>query len=192
MSRAGRPLRAGINRAEPRVRNGWTRPVNARGVAEADGIAAWGMVPAIPPAHKPNGRIRLGASGALTGNDVYNTTAAGQAAAGSALRGRVISFGISIQNDGTASDSFKVKATGTATTKYTVKYYRGTTDITSRVVAGTFRTPSLAAGAAYLITAKVTVKSNATVGSSATRKLTITSVASAALKDTVKLTGKRK
>jgi hypothetical protein len=74
-----------------------------------------------------------------------------------------VSFGIAIQDDGTAADRFKVKATGTATTRYTVKYYRGATDITTKVVAGTYLTPSLAVGASYLITAKVAVKSTATL-----------------------------
>jgi hypothetical protein len=59
-------------------------------------------------------------------------------------------------------------------------------------VAGTFKTPTLAPGAAYLITAKVTVKSTAAKGSSVARKVTIMSAASAAQKDAVKFTGKRK
>ena len=102
-----------------------------------------------------------------------------------------MTFGISIQNDGTSADSFTVKATGTATSKYTVKYFQGTTDITAAVVAGTYSTRSLAPAATYLITAKVTVKSSATVGSKVTRLVTITSVGDTAQKDAVKFIGKR-
>jgi hypothetical protein len=163
-------------------------------VLAADYVAVWGMVPSAPPAvvRKPDARIRLGTTGAYLGDNVYNTTGAGQAKTGSALRGHSVSFGISIQNDGTAADRFKVKATGAATSKYTVKYYRGTTDITTKVVAGTYLTSSLAPGATWLITAKVTVKSSATLGSSVTRLVTATSYASATKKDTVKLIGKRR
>jgi hypothetical protein len=166
---------------------------DAAGIAIADKLAAWGMAPT-PPAvvRKPDGRIRLGTTGAFTGDNVYNLTGTAQSRTGSALRGHVLTFGISIQNDGTATDSFKVKATGTATTKYTVKYYRGTTDITTKVVAGTYKTSTLAKGAAFLITAKVTVKWSATKGSSVTRLVTVTSVASTAQRDAVKLVGKRK
>jgi len=167
---------------------GWF--ANAAAIAKADYVAKWGAPP--PTTRKPDGRIRLGTTGALLGNNVYNTTGAGQAATGSALRGKVITFGISVQNDGNAADSFKLKATGTATTRYTVKYYKGTTDITARVVAGTYSTGTLAAGAAVLITVKVTVKSTATAGSSVSRLVTVTSAASAVAKDAVKLVGKRK
>jgi hypothetical protein len=165
---------------------------NAGGIPQADYIATWGMVPTPALVRKSDGRIRLGTTGAYVGNNVYNTTGVGQIRTGSALRGKVITFGISVQNDGSAADAFKLKATGTSTAKYTVKYYRGTTDITAKVVAGTYQTTSLAPGGSFLVTAKVTVKSSATIGSSVTRLVTVTSVASAASKDAVKLVGKRK
>ncbi|MEI7744982.1 MAG: hypothetical protein WCK58_14685, partial [Chloroflexota bacterium] len=41
--------------------------LNAGGIPEADGIAAWGMVPTPAPTRKPDGRIRLGTTGALLG-----------------------------------------------------------------------------------------------------------------------------
>jgi len=61
------------------------------------------------------GRLNLG-----------HTDGAGQSHTGSAKRGNTITFGISIQNDGTRADSLKIKATGTATSTYTVKYPYGT------------------------------------------------------------------
>lgn len=140
---------------------------------------------------RPDGRIRLGTSGAYVGNNVYNTTGAGQSKTGSAKKGKTITFGISIQNDGTGADRFTVKATGTAAGAYTVKYFSGSTDITAKVVAGTYRTPSLAPGAASLVTAKVTVKTTAPAGSKVTRLVTITSAGSSTKKDAVKLIAKR-
>ena len=139
---------------------------NAAGIATADYIAKWHPGSAV--VRKPDGRIRLG-TGAFVGNNVYNTTGAGQSRTGSAARGKTIAFGISIQNDGTSADRFKVKATGAAASAYTVKYFHGTTNITAAVVAGTYKTPTLAPAATYLITAKVTVKSTAAAGSKVSR-----------------------
>jgi hypothetical protein len=159
---------------------------NAAGIATADHVAKW----ALGSPRKPDGRIRLG-TGAYVGNNIYNTTGAGQSRTGQAARGSSITFGISIQNDGTNADRSKVKATGTATSAYAVKYFRGTTDITAAVVAGNYQTPSLAPGATYLITATVTVKSAAAVGSRVTRLVTLTSVGNSTKRDAVKFIGKR-
>ncbi len=139
---------------------------------------------------RPDGRIRLGA-GASVGNNVYNTSGAGQSATGSAPRGGTITFGVSIENDGNGYEDFEVQATGGATSAYAVKYFRGTADITAAVVAGTYRTPSLAPGGTYLITARVTVASTAAAGSNVTRYVTITSGADMPTKDVVKFIGKR-
>ena len=129
---------------------------------------------------RPDGRVRVG-SGAFVGNNIYNLTGSGQSRTGSSAPGGTITFGISIQNDGNGAEDFEVTAAGSATSAYTVKYFRGTTDITSTVVTGRYRTPSLEPGATYLLTAKVTVKSIAGAGSSVTRLLTITSGASFSL-----------
>ena len=160
---------------------------DAASIATADYIALWG-----PPivVRRPDGSIRLGA-GAYVGNNVYNTTGTSQSRTGSAARGRSVTFGISIQNDGTSVDRFKVKATGTARSAYAVKYFRGTTDVTAAVVAGTYRTSSLAPAATYLIKARVTVRSTAAVGSAVKRLVTITSVGNSTMKDAVKFIGKR-
>jgi hypothetical protein len=158
---------------------GWF--TNAAGIATADRVAAWGLGTMC----QPDGRIRKG-SGAFIGNNVYNTTGSDQAKTGAALRGSTITFGISVQNDGTVSDRFTLRATGTYTVDYTVKYLRGTTDITAAIVAGTYTTPALAPGATYLIKAKVTVTSTATKFSSVTRLVTITSLGDSSKKDAVK------
>jgi len=158
---------------------------NAAGIPEADWIAKW-----TPEVNKPDGRIRLG-TGTFVGNDIYNLTAVGQSRSGSAAPGHSLTFGISIQNDGASADKFRVEAAGTAADGYSVRYFRGTTDITAAVVAGTYQTWSLAPGAAYLITARVTVQSAAAVGSMVMRLVTLTSVGNSAKKDTVKFIAKR-
>ena len=159
---------------------------DAGGHPTADVIAQW----ALPRPSRPDGRIQLG-TGALAGNDVYGTSGAGQSRTGSAAPGHSVSFGISVQNDGTSADRFKVKATGSAASGYAITYKHGSTDITSAVVAGTYRTPSLAPGATYLIAVSVAVKPSAPALSSVTRLVTLTSVANSAAKDAVQLVGKR-
>jgi hypothetical protein len=124
--------------------------------------------------YQPDGRIRLvklvrlwngevtQLNSSLKGNNIYNTTGKGQtvkwASYSTTPEGYSTRhvFAISLQNDGSRSDRFTVRATGTGLTKSTVKYFRGTTNITSAVVAGTYRTPTLAAGEKYVIKATVT------------------------------------
>jgi hypothetical protein len=138
----------------------------------------------------PDGRIRKG-SRAYAGNNTYNTTGLEQSKTGAKARGDTIKFGISVQNDGLISDRFKLRATGTASAMYSVTYWHGTTNITAAVVAGTFKTPSLAPGTTYLVTAKVKVKWNATKGSSTTRRVIITSVGDNTMQDAVRFIGQR-
>jgi len=131
------------------------------------------------------GKVKPG-NGPFVGNNVYNTTGARQTDTedwyDTSGAGTYYVFEISIQNDGTQADRFKVKATGTPTTGWTVKYFHGTSNITTAVVAGTYQTSSLAPGATYLITAKLTIRT----GGSVTRLVTITSAADATKKDAVK------
>ena len=139
---------------------------------------------------RPDGRIRKG-TGAFAGNDIYNADGTNQTKQGAKPRGESITFGISIQNDASTADSFTVHATGASTTMYNVRYFSGTTEITSAVVAGTYQTSSLAPGAKKLITARVKVKSTATVGSSVSRLVTISSDAAPSIVDAVRFIGKR-
>jgi hypothetical protein len=68
-------------------------------------------------------------------------------------------FRISIQNDGTAAERIKVKAGGSGA-GWKIQYFHLTTNITTEVVAGTYRTPLLAAGGSYLIKAKLTTRAD--------------------------------
>jgi len=136
----------------------------------------------------PDGRIRTG-SGPFVGNDIYNTTGTDQANTVSSTPGSTIRFGISVQNDSVVyADSFTLLATGTTSAMYGVTYFKGTTNITADVVAGTYTTPTVATGATYLITARVKVRGSATAGSSVTRLVTITSLGDGTRQDAVVFT----
>jgi hypothetical protein len=172
----------------------WSFPFSLRGpritVTETDIVhrtSEYSAAVVLPP--RPDGRIKVG-SGALAGNDIYDTTGDSQSRTGSAVRGKTIKFTVSVQND-SKPDRFKIQGAGSAT-HYTVKYFRGSTNITSAVVAGTYTTRELKTDEAIPFIVKVKVKSSAPAGSSVTRLVTITSVADPAVKDVVKLTGKRK
>jgi hypothetical protein len=72
-------------------------------------------------------------------------------------------FYVRIQNDGLVPASFTIRGTGGAR-GITVRYYRGTTGITSAVKAGTYSTGTIAARSSISIRVVVSVAS-----SSATR-----------------------
>ena len=158
---------------------------NAAGIPMADYVAAFGPI----ATYRPDGRIRKG-SGTLVGNNIYNTTGSNQTRQGSAAVGSKINFTLSIQNDGTLASKFRVHATGTSAPNYQITYFRGTTNITTAVVNGTYETASIPPGGTLAIKAQVKVLASATVGSSATRLLTVTSSVGTTV-DAVKFIGKR-
>jgi hypothetical protein len=178
-----------VNEANESFNLNLSSPSNA---TIADGLGIGTIVDNDGPTRQPDGRIRLGTTGAFVGNNIYNTTGLSQNVIGAAKKGKTITFTISIQNDGHGADSFRLLASGPASALYTISYFHGTTNITAAVVAGTFTTPSLKAGKAYLITVKVKVKATATVGSSVTRLVTISSVGDGTKQDAVSFIGKRK
>ena len=101
---------------------------------------------------------------------------------------------ISIQNDGTAADTFTVAANAGSATGFEVNYYVGrtSTNVTSAVEAGTFTTPSLAPGDIYRLRVKAKVTTSTPRGSSIDRLVTITADADGTTSDTVGFTVKRK
>ncbi len=160
---------------------------NAAGVATADRVARFGPV----MAYQPDGRIKKG-TGSLVGNNIYNQTGDNQARSGGKGVGGTITFTISVQNDGTDEEQLSVYSTGAFAANFEVTYWQGTTNITGQVVTGTYRTPYLNPGATFAIQAKVKVLAGATVGSSVTRLVSLTSVADPSKVDVVRFTGKRK
>ncbi len=154
-------------------------------------LAANGCADVGGSVYRPDGRVRAGTSGAWIGNDSYQTAATTQVAKAAAKRGRTATISVSVQNDGTAADRITVRASGAQVSGYTVRYYHGATDITSAVTKGTFRTPRLAPGKTYLITAKIKVANSARAGSKVKRVLTLKSVGDGVTRDVVGLQVRR-
>jgi hypothetical protein len=95
--------------------------------------------------HHPDGQLRLvGTAATFVGDDVFNAAGVNQT-----VTARVGANGakveLRVQNDGDLRDQSLVRGPGN-NARFTVRYLRGTTDITAQVVAGTFSTPQLDPG----------------------------------------------
>lgn len=168
-------------------------------VTVATALALLLSTTALGGAPRPDGRVRLSAktygncgggdtfNNPWIGDNVYNTTANNQTDHESQYSGGdcfvTWKFQISIQNAGPDSDRFKVKASGPdASYGWKLTYMHGSTNVTSAVVAGTYRTAWL--GAAKTDT--LVVKAKYLGGQDLSRLFTITSV-SGGSKDAVKI-----
>jgi hypothetical protein len=139
---------------------------------------------------RPDGLIAVSGK-KLVGNDVYNTSGAGQTRAAKVKKGKTRVFTVRVQNDGNEPDRFSVKGTKT-TKRFTLTYKRGSTTITKKVTRGTYVTPVVQPGAATDITVTVTPKKAATKGKKVTAKVTVTSRTDSATKDLVRATVTRR
>jgi DNA-binding beta-propeller fold protein YncE len=106
--------------------------------------------------HRPDNQIATGTT--YVGNNIYNATGLNQTKTLKAAVGKTVTFKIRIENDGSGTDPLTVLGTGSGK-GYSVTYFSGTTNITSKVVAGTYKI-SLAAAASVVL--KMTVKVGST------------------------------
>ncbi len=141
-------------------------------------------------APRPDGRIRRGA-GPLAGNDIYNTTGAGQTRTGSAARGHSVIYYASIQNDAAFAETLRLR--GEASTPRFAVVYRNPAgvNITNQVTAGTYTTPNLAPGGTHRVTITVTVRNTPPFTGSLVRTLTATSTTDPTISDTVRFITRR-
>ncbi len=134
---------------------------------------------------RPDGRIRLG-SGPVVGNDIYNTTGAGQTRTGSATRGHAVTFYVTAQNDAPVAERLRLQGQP-STPNFTVVYRDPAgANITTAVTNGTYTTPILATNGTHQIKIVVTVGNAAPSGASTTRTLTAISTTQPTIKDTVR------
>ena len=136
---------------------------------------------------QPDETIKLSGDATALGNNVYNTTGAGQTRSVTTPRGVSKTFVVKVWNDGTSADSFVLNGTG-STSGFTVKYLKGTTgttNITSAVLAGTYKTASLAPGNGVVIRLVVTVAATAPSGATRDWLVTATSQLDSSAQDAV-------
>jgi DNA-binding beta-propeller fold protein YncE len=110
--------------------------------------------------HRPDNQIATGTT--YVGNNVYNGTGLNQTKTLKAAVGKTVTFKIRIENDGSGTDPLTVLGGGSGK-GYSVTYFAGTTNITSKVVAGTYKI-SLAAAASTVL--RMTVKVGSTASTS--------------------------
>jgi alpha-tubulin suppressor-like RCC1 family protein len=114
--------------------------------------------------YRPDALIKNAGATAFTGNDVYSEAATGEKVSAEAFRGTTSKFVVAAQNDGTQTDSFTAKGCRNSA-GFNIHYFRGTTDITTQVQAGTYLIGPLAPGAKRSITLAIRARFTATVGS---------------------------
>ena len=129
------------------------------------------------PARRPDARIR-GGTQPWIGNNLYARAVVNgpgqQGFVADGPPGRTASLRLSAQNDGDAAEALTVRGQGSTST-LTVAYFAGSTNVTSRVVAGTYRTPVLAPGAEHQLRVSLTPTSRAAFGSQINRSVTVRS-----------------
>ncbi len=157
--------------------------------SSADGpplSASWDMLEA-RQATRPDATIRLLSDSTVLGNNVYNTTAAGQTRSFTSA-GKARTLLLRVGNDGVTTDGFTVKGPGN-TTGFTVKYLQGvsgSTDVTAAVVAGTYRMLRVAAGGTAALRLVVTPVAGTPAGTVGSWLVTATSRRDAHLVDAVR------
>lgn len=142
------------------------------------------------PAPQPDGRIRLGSTGNLVGDDTYNTTGVDQTRRGTAAIAGTVTYFVSVQNDALFAAASRLRGTA-STNRFRVKYSADGTGITGAVVAGTYTTPVLAPGATITVKVRVTVLASAPGGSSLDAALTAKSDTDPSRRDTVRFVTRR-
>ena len=136
------------------------------------GLLVAGIAPAAqascPECYQPDFRIRL-LGGALKGDNVYNTTAAGQTVNALAKPGKTRQIVLSIQNDGTQATAFTVTFTAFNGNfeHFTASYVVGwlaPQDITFTIQSTGYTTPTLAPGQVFYFRVYVHVLGTANLG----------------------------
>jgi hypothetical protein len=139
-----------------------------------------------PAPYQPDARIKLASATSYAGDDIYNVTGQGQSRTGYARAQRTVRYDVSIQNDGTAADAFRVVAGGSSR-GYLVGYLHGSTDVGRAVENGTYRTPDLAPGGTDVITVIVFVRAAARTDSPRSDLVLVTSVNDRSRRDAVRV-----
>jgi hypothetical protein len=137
--------------------------------------------------YRPDAQIRLSSQAAFSGNNVYNSTGAGQTQGATAAAGQRRTFVVRMQNDGTGTDGFTLRGCS-ASTGFAVRYLAGTsgtTTITSAVVNGTYTVGGIPPGGTAAVRLEVTVGAGAPSGAVRPCPVTATSTSDTTMADTV-------
>ena len=132
-------------------------------------------VPPPPVLRRPDGLIHRSPNGRQVGGNVYGSSARQGVRQAVSLRARSASAIVRFENDGNSADRILVHGTAGSRT-FRVRYFAGGTDVTRRVTAGIYRTPSLLPGRGWRLFVRVTRTGAAGYGDHRTIRLRGTSV----------------
>lgn len=114
---------------------------------------------------RPDALVSAASKTGYVGNNVYNTTGAGQTRSLTGRRTQTRTFYVRVGNDGNVQNTFAVKGSA-AQSRSTVRFYSGTTDITSALRSTAGWRVTVAPAAYRTITVRIKVLSGAVIGSS--------------------------
>lgn len=165
-------------------------PADARGVERPSGAGCEPGAVERVPVRRADAQIRTSAQTTFGGNDVVNTSGAGQSRLLVRARNQKATFVVRAQNDGEATDDLHIKGPASGS-GFTVRYFAGSTNVTSAVVAGTHTVADLAPGATATVRVEVTPVTGSRPGQTRNLLIRATSVADPAQKDVVKASVRR-
>jgi hypothetical protein len=118
-----------------------------------------------PSDQQPDALVRAPAQSFYTGARIFNDTGRLQTVSASVARGRKAVFYVAVQNAGNAANQFRVRAPG-GDRSFAVRYFveSTVTNVTSRVVAGSYATDPIAIGATRVLRVEITVSKTAATG----------------------------
>lgn len=143
---------------------------------------------AADPAYQPDGWISLARAKGYVGDDVHNETGKKQTRSVRVPRGKAKTFFIRAENDGDETDTFRVrgcKGGGGFGIAY-LAGAKGTSNITKKVVNGTYRLANVAPGALRIFRLTIKVGAPVKVGKTKVCKVLLTSMGDGDQKDAVK------
>jgi len=142
-------------------------------------------VAAPPVPGRPDAMIRKRPGGRQVGSNIYGGSAKQGVRQAVSDRARSARAVVRFQNDGNRTDAITVHGTD-GSRAYRVRYFAAGTDVTRRVTAGTYRTPSLLPGQVSRLRIKVTRTGVAKVGDHRTVRVRGRSVGDAQKRDAVR------
>ncbi|MCZ3389096.1 MAG: hypothetical protein LH645_08235 [Actinomycetia bacterium] len=166
--------------------SGWSGPCSGTGSCSIELNSAVEVFATFAlKAYQPDGRVAVG-SGAVAGDGVYNKTGKGQTKSAKAARGKSVMFTWSVQNDGNAADTVKLKQSANSLGGFNVKYFVGKTNVTKKIKAGEY-SKQLPVAASVTVKVKATVLTSADLQSTKKLLLTATSTKDGTKKDAVRV-----
>src|SRR5690606_13237399 len=139
------------------------------------------------PPPRPDSAIATTAPRPHTGDDLHSAVATpAQDLPLPVDPGQTATFHVRVENERTATDTLRLKGIDRGDPGYRIRYRAGTTDITTAVQAGTYRTPPLAPGQTATITIQITALADAAPATTRTVDLTAISTTNPVARDTVR------